>query len=151
RLNGTDGLGGIFPAMVNAYEALAALGYPYDHPYRVQTREALRKLLTVDKHWTWCQPCLSPVWDTALATLALQDVAEGSTDPAPKQAADRALEWLVSRQLRIDEPGDWRDVRPGVPGGGWAFQFANPHYPDLDDTAAVAWALTRADDPTQYT
>jgi squalene-hopene/tetraprenyl-beta-curcumene cyclase len=144
RLNGTDGLGGIFPAMVNAYEALAALGYPYDHPYRVQARAALRKLLVIDEDSASCQPCLSPVWDTALAALALQEVAAGTTDAAPERAAERALEWLVTRQLHVDEAGDWRLLRPGVPGGGWAFQFANPHYPDLDDTAAVAWALTRS-------
>jgi len=145
RLNGTDGLGGIFPAMVNAYEALAALGYRADHPYRVQARAALRKLVVVQDGCAYCQPCVSPVWDTALAVLALQEVAAG-TSSAP---VERALGWLVSRQLR-DEPGDWRAIRPGVRGGGWAFQFANPHYPDLDDTAAIAWALTRASKPESY-
>jgi squalene-hopene/tetraprenyl-beta-curcumene cyclase len=144
RLNGTDGLGGIFPAMVNAYEALAALGYGYDHPYRVQARTALRKLLVVRENVASCQPCLSPVWDTALATLALQEVAATGVDTEATPSADRALDWLVSRQLRVHQTGDWRAIRPGVPGGGWAFQFANPHYPDVDDTAAVAWALTRA-------
>jgi len=142
RLNGTDGLGGIFPAMVNAYEALAALGYDHDHPYRVQTREALRKLLVVNAQSAYCQPCVSPVWDTALATLALQEDANGARSPA----AERALDWLVTRQLADGQPGDWRAIRPGVRGGGWAFQFANPHYPDLDDTAAVAWALSRVGD-----
>ncbi len=146
RLNGTDGLGGIFPAMVNAYEALAALGYGYDHPYRVQAREALRKLLVVEGDRAYCQPCVSPVWDTALATLALQEVG----DQASTASAGRALDWMVSKQLRDDEPGDWRAIRPGVHGGGWAFQFANPHYPDLDDTAAVAWALSRASRPERY-
>jgi squalene-hopene/tetraprenyl-beta-curcumene cyclase len=85
------------------------------------------------------------VWDTALAVLALQEVA----DIGSYAAAGRALDWLVSRQLR-DEPGDWRAIRPGVRGGGWAFQFANPHYPDLDDTAAVAWALSRAPKSEAY-
>jgi squalene-hopene/tetraprenyl-beta-curcumene cyclase len=146
RLNGTDGLGGIFPAMVNAYEALAALGYAYDHPYRVQAREALRKLVVDNEQSAFCQPCVSPVWDTALATLALQEVAHGRSS-APAQ---RAMDWLVTRQLRVDEPGDWRTVRPGVRGGGWAFQFANPHYPDLDDTAAVAWALSQSPNPERY-
>src|SRR6185312_5133571 len=88
RLNGTDGLGGIFPAMVNAYEALAALGYGYDHPYRVQARTALRSLLVRRGDTLWCQPCVSPVWDTALATLALQEVAAG----AASGPADRALD-----------------------------------------------------------
>ncbi len=146
RLNGTDGLGGIFPAMVNAYEALAALGYSYDHPYRVQTRTAIRDLLVRGPHMTWCQPCVSPVWDTALATLALQEVG-GKERIA---AAGRALDWLVTRQLPDRAPGDWRAVRPGVRGGGWPFQFANAHYPDLDDTAAVVWAMTRAPHPERY-
>jgi squalene-hopene/tetraprenyl-beta-curcumene cyclase len=146
RLNGDDGLGGIFPAMVNAYEALAALGYGHDHPYRVQTRTAIRDLLVRGPHATWCQPCVSPVWDTALATLALQEVGGA----APTAAAQRAMDWLVTKQLPDGAPGDWRAVRPGVRGGGWAFQFANPHYPDLDDTAAVVWAMTRAPDPKRY-
>lgn len=150
RLNGTDGLGGIFPAMVNAYEALAALGYGHDHPYRVQARAALRQLLVIREDSASCQPCVSPVWDTALATLALQEVAVGGVSDSTAHAANHALDWLVSRQLRVDEPGDWRAIRPGVPGGGWAFQFANPHYPDLDDTAAVAWALTNSAHHDRY-
>ena len=140
RLNGIDGLGGIFPAMVNAYEALAALGYGHDHPYRQQTRTALRRLVVQDPDAAWCQPCVSPVWDTVLAVLALQEAADG----APSEQADRALDWLISRQLPDRAPGDWRAARPDVRGGGWPFQFANAHYPDLDDTAAVVWALTRA-------
>jgi squalene-hopene/tetraprenyl-beta-curcumene cyclase len=140
RLNGTDGLGGIFPAMVNAHEALAALGYGPDHPYRQQTRTALRRLVVQDTDAAWCQPCVSPVWDTVLGVLALQEVA----DRAPSEPVDRALEWLISRQLPDQAAGDWRAARPDVRGGGWPFQFANAHYPDLDDTAAVAWALTRA-------
>src|ERR1700722_15865184 len=140
RLNGIDGLGGIFPAMVNAYEALAALGYDRDHPYRQQTRTALRRLVVQDPDAAWCQPCVSPVWDTVLAVLAMQEAADG----APSEQVDRALEWLISRQLPDRAPGDWRAARPDVRGGGWPFQFANAHYPDLDDTAAVVWALTRA-------
>jgi squalene-hopene/tetraprenyl-beta-curcumene cyclase len=146
RLNGTDGLGGIFPAMVNAYEALAALGYDYDHPYRVQCREALRKLLVIEEDSAYCQPCMSPVWDTALATLGLQEVGT----EAAVASTERAMDWLVTMQLKDGQPGDWRAIRPGVRGGGWAFQFANPHYPDLDDTAAVAWALTRSRNPERY-
>jgi squalene-hopene/tetraprenyl-beta-curcumene cyclase len=140
RLNGIDGLGGIFPAMVNAHEALAALGYGPEHPYRQQTRTALRRLVVEQSDAAWCQPCVSPVWDTVLAVLALQEVA----DRAPSEPVDRALDWLISRQLPDQSPGDWRAARPDVRGGGWPFQFANAHYPDLDDTAAVAWALTRA-------
>jgi squalene-hopene/tetraprenyl-beta-curcumene cyclase len=150
RLNGTDGLGGIFPAMVNAYEALAALGYAYDHPYRVQARTALRNLVVSGTRRMWCQPCVSPVWDTALAALALQEAAAGDPHAREQDAAERALDWLVTRQLPDGAPGDWRAARPDVRGGGWAFQFANPHYPDLDDTAAVVWAMTRSPNAARY-
>lgn len=135
RLNGECGIGAIFPAMVNAHKALTLLGYEYDHPNRVQCRNALRGLLVDEGERIWCQPCTSPVWDTVLTSLALQE--DPATDQAPVL---RALDWLVEQQV-LDEPGDWRDKQPDLPGGGWAFQYANPHYPDLDDTAAVAWAL----------
>ncbi|UJP05848.1 MAG: squalene--hopene cyclase [Nitrosomonas sp.] len=135
RLNGECGIGAIFPAMVNAYEALALLGYPPDHPNRVQCRNALLGLLVDEGERTWCQPCTSPVWDTVLISLALQEDPETDQTPVLK-----ALDWLVEQQV-LDQPGDWRDKCPELPGGGWAFQYANPHYPDLDDTAAVAWAL----------
>jgi len=138
RLNGTDGLGGIFPAMVNALEALACLGYPADHPYRVQAKQALEKLLVIDEDSAYCQPCLSPVWDTCLAVSALLEV----TDNQPTEDILRTLDWLKERQL-LDEPGDWRDQRPNLRGGGWAFEYANPHYPDLDDTGVIGWAMHR--------
>jgi squalene-hopene/tetraprenyl-beta-curcumene cyclase len=136
RLNGEDGLGAIFPAMVNAHEALACLGYPSDHPYRMTTKKALQKLLVRGEESAYCQPCVSPVWDAALACLALQE--EGSW--ATQESILRALDWLKGRQL-LHQPGDWQENHPGLKGGGWAFQFNNPHYPDLDDTAAVAWTM----------
>ncbi len=138
RLNGEYGLGGIFPAMVNAYEAMALLGYAYDHPYRQQCRLAFQGLLVDEGERAWCQPCTSPVWDTVLTCLALQEDREADQRPIR-----RALDWLIPNQI-LDAPGDWREKRPGLPGGGWAFQYANPHYPDLDDTAAAAWALHQA-------
>ncbi len=140
RLNGECGIGAIFPAMVNAHEALALLGYEYDHPQRAQCRKALQGLLIDEGERAWCQPCTSPIWDTVLAGLALQE--DQNTDQKPVKAA---LDWLVTQQV-LDEPGDWRDSCPKLPGGGWAFQYANPHYPDLDDTAAVAWALNHDND-----
>jgi len=139
RLNGLDGLGAIFPAMVNASIALKELGYPADHPYRKQTREALERLV-VDGERTYVQPCVSPVWDTGLAALAL----DSTNDPTAVESAGRGLDWLVDRQLG-DEPGDWRVNAPSLDGGGWAFQYNNPHYPDLDDTAMVACAMHRHD------
>ncbi|MGH8325910.1 MAG: squalene--hopene cyclase, partial [Steroidobacteraceae bacterium] len=92
-----------------------------------------------------CQPCVSPVWDTALAALALQEAGDSQSI----RSAVRALDWLVPRQV-LEDVGDWRVRRPGVRGGGWAFQFGNAHYPDLDDTAVVAWAMHQAQLPERY-
>lgn len=142
RLNGTDGLGAIFPAMVNAYEALALLGYPPHHPYCVTAREALRKLLVVGERGAYCQPCVSPIWDTGLACLALHEANGGK----PTEHTLRALDWLKERQV-LDLRGDWSIQRPHVRPGGWAFQFANAHYPDLDDTAVVGWAMHQSKEP----
>ncbi|MDP1558974.1 MAG: squalene--hopene cyclase [Nitrosomonas sp.] len=139
RLNGECGLGAIFPAMVNAYEALTLLGYAADNPSREQCRKALLGLLVEEGDRAWCQPCTSPVWDTVLTSLALQEDQETDQEPVRK-----ALDWLIPLQIR-EAPGDWRDNCPELAGGGWAFQYANPHYPDLDDTAAVAWAMSQSD------
>ncbi|HEY2783222.1 MAG TPA: squalene--hopene cyclase [Steroidobacteraceae bacterium] len=145
RLNGEDGLGAIFPAMVNALEAMVILGYPADDPRRITAKRALQKLLVLGPSSAYCQPCVSPIWDTALATLAMQEAG----DDAARDASTRALDWLKTKQL-LDEPGDWRVRRPNLPGGGWAFQFANDFYPDLDDTAVVAWAMHQARDSSRY-
>jgi squalene-hopene/tetraprenyl-beta-curcumene cyclase len=145
RLNGEDGLGAIFPAMVNALEAMVLLGYPADHPHRVTAKRALEKLLVIDGASAYCQPCVSPVWDTALAALAMQETGGAASEAA----ANRALDWLKDRQL-TDQPGDWQVQRPELAGGGWPFQFANGHYPDLDDTAVIAWAMHRSSEPERY-
>ncbi len=145
RLNGEDGLGGIFPAMVNAYEAMLLLGIPKDDPNVVTARKALDKLLVVRDHEAYCQPCLSPIWDTGLCVLALQ---ESNTEKHADQIK-KGLDWIVSKQLH-DEPGDWRVACPEYNGGGgWAFEFENPHYPDVDDSAVVAYALAQ-DNSTEY-
>lgn len=141
RLNGVDGLGAIFPAMVNAHEALRALGYADDDPLVVESAEALRRLLVIKDHHAYCQPCVSPVWDTGLACLALQQ-SEARGDGS--QVID-GLDWLKERQL-LDPPGDWQWNRPDLRGGGWAFGFSNDHYPDIDDTAVVAWAMLNTGD-----
>ncbi len=142
RLNGEDGIGGIMPAMTAAYEALLLLGYSHDHEHVKTAKQAIQKLLVVRTHDAYCQPCLSPIWDTGLAILALQQ----SNMAANKEALNQGIDWLLSKQLS-DEPGDWRDLRPDVAGGGWAFQFENPHYPDVDDTAVVGYALHLMNDP----
>lgn len=145
RLNGEDGLGAIFPAMVNALEAMVVRGVPPDDPRRVTAKKAIEKLVVVDGASAYCQPCVSPIWDTVLASLALQEAG----GDAARAASDRGLDWLGPRQL-VDEPGDWQVSRPNLPGGGWAFQFANSYYPDLDDTAVVAWSMHQARDPGRY-
>ncbi len=142
RLNGEDGLGCIFPAMINAYEALLLLGYPETDERVVTARKAIDKLLVIRENEAYCQPCFSPVWDTGLSLLALQEAnPSGNSDNYA-----RAYDWLKSKQLS-DEPGDWRINKPGLAGGGWAFQYANPHYPDVDDTAVVAFAMACAESP----
>jgi squalene-hopene/tetraprenyl-beta-curcumene cyclase len=145
RLNGEDGLGAIFPAMVNALEVMVILGYPEDDPRRVTAKRALQKLTVVGPSSAYCQPCVSPIWDTALASLAMQEAG----DPTSADASVRALDWLQKHQL-LDHPGDWQVNRPGLAGGGWAFQFANGYYPDLDDTAVVVWAMHQARDSARY-
>jgi squalene-hopene/tetraprenyl-beta-curcumene cyclase len=136
RLNGEDGLGGIFPAMVNAYESMLLLGFPEDHPNVVIARQSIDKLLVINEHDAYCQPCLSPVWDTGLASLALQEADRNGN----KSSLTKAYDWLKTKQLK-DESGDWQVAKPNLPGGGWAFQFNNPYYPDVDDTAVVAFAM----------
>ncbi len=138
---GQGGLGAIFPAMINAYEALKHLGYATDHPLRKQAGQALHDLLIKTDNSVYCQPCNSPIWDSAITCLALQE--SGSKEAIT--ASYRSLDWLVKQQLR-DAPGDWRESHPSLAGGGWAFQFENSFYPDLDDTGMVAWALNRAED-----
>jgi squalene-hopene/tetraprenyl-beta-curcumene cyclase len=141
RLNGEDGLGAIFPAMVNTYEALDLLGYPADHPLRLQQRQAIENLLVTKGQISYCQPCVSPVWDTAWACIALQQVGARRCHTA----IEKAFHWLAEKQL-LDEAQDWSFNRPQVRGGGWPFQFNNSHYPDLDDTAAVAYAMNESGD-----
>ena len=139
------GLGAIFPAMINAYMALRLLGHNEAEPVMVQAREAIDDLLVVDGGSAYCQPCVSPVWDTGLASLALLE------DGAEKNRGElsRALEWLAPLQL-LDDPGDWRINHPDLAGGGWAFQYENAYYPDLDDTAVVAWAMHLAADRERF-
>jgi len=139
RLNGEDGLGAIYPAMANSVMMFDALGYPEDHPDRAIARRSLEKLLVIKDDEAYCQPCVSPIWDTALACHALMEAKTEAADAA----AIRALDWLKTRQV-LDVKGDWAEERPGVRPGGWAFQYNNAHYPDLDDTAVVVMALDRA-------
>jgi len=137
RLAVPGGLGGIFPAMTNAVLALRALGYPDDHPLiRGQIKE-IEALGVESAHSLHYQPCLSPVWDTALAANALVE----SGLPADHPQLQRAAEWMMNKQITV--PGDWQAKRPHLLPGGWPFQYDNDFYPDLDDTAMVLMALSK--------
>jgi squalene-hopene/tetraprenyl-beta-curcumene cyclase len=139
RLNGEDGLGAIYPAMANSVMMYDALGYSPDHPHRAIARRSVEKLLVVKQDEAYCQPCVSPVWDTALAAHAMLEVGT----PEAVEQAHAALDWLGERQI-MNVVGDWADQRPDVRPGGWAFQYGNDYYPDLDDTAVVVMAMDRA-------
>ncbi len=141
RFNGEEGLGGIFPAMANTVMALDVLGTPRDHPDFVTARQAVDKLLVIRNGEAYCQPCLSPVWDTGLALHAMQEAGLRHTDPV----VSGACEWLRGRQI-LDVRGDWASRRPDVRPGGWAFQYWNDAYPDVDDAAVVVMGLHRAGD-----
>ena len=138
RLNGEDGLGAIFPAMVNSLMMYRLLGYPEDHPLPATARKAIDKLLVVKDDEAYCQPCVSPVWDTALTCHALLEA--GGQEAVAKTRA--GLDWLKPLQV-TEVKGDWSVKRPGVRPGGWAFQYNNAHYPDVDDTAVVVMAMDR--------
>ncbi|MBI3275470.1 MAG: squalene--hopene cyclase, partial [Methylocystis sp.] len=139
RLNGVDGLGGIFPAIVNSLLMYEVLGVPANDERVKTARAAIERLLVVKDDEAYCQPCVSPVWDTALACHALLEVGGGEAE----ERARAALEWLAPLQI-LDVKGDWAAQRPNVRPGGWAFQYANAYYPDVDDTAVVVAAMDRA-------
>ena len=140
RLNGDDGIGAIFPPMAYSLMMFGALGLPRDHPHCVISRAAIDKLLVVKADEAYCQPCVSPIWDTGLVCHALLEVG----GKAATERVARALQWLEPRQV-LDLAGDWAEARPGVRPGGWAFQYANAYYPDVDDTAVVVMAMDRAE------
>jgi squalene-hopene/tetraprenyl-beta-curcumene cyclase len=136
RLNGEDGLGAIYPAMANAAMMFDMMG---DAEHFDIAFGSVQKLLVIKDHEAYCQPCLSPIWDTALAAHALAE--SGETEPVAA-----ACDWLIPRQ-ELHVVGDWADNTPGTRPGGWAFQYNNAHYPDVDDTAVVGMILHRAGDP----
>ncbi len=145
RLNGEDGLGAIYPAMAYSATMFHALGIDKNDPRFVAARKAIDRLLVLRADEAYCQPCVSPVWDTGLAAHALMESA-GTAEVmnAPSCAAVRgALTWLAPLQV-LDVAGDWATLKPHVRPGGWAFQYNNPYYPDLDDTAVVVLAMDRA-------
>jgi squalene-hopene/tetraprenyl-beta-curcumene cyclase len=142
RTHFTEGLGAIYPAMMYFIMALDALGYPKDHPDLADAVRHFESLLIETPDRFIFQPCLPPIWDTALSAFALGEA--GVRDDA---RMTRAADWLLSKEVR--RRGDWSVKRPDTEPSGWAFEFANEFYPDIDDTAQVLLALlhAKASDP----
>jgi len=141
RLEGSEGLGAIFPPMVYMLLVFRALGYPDDHPRVRKAHEQLRDFFIREGDSIRIQPCLSPVWDTGIAMHALAETGLSPED----ESARRAAAWLRSRECR--KAGDWAKKGPKVEPGGWFFEYENPHYPDTDDTAMAIMSLRRLGGP----
>ncbi len=144
RQESDGGWGGIQPPWVYSILALHLLGYSLDHPVLAAAIDGLDGFLvrepTADGPIRRLEACQSPVWDTCLAVIALADADATVADAGLRQAVD----WLLAEE--IDVPGDWSVRRPNVAPAGWAFEFANDGYPDVDDTAEVVLALLRVRD-----
>lgn len=141
---GSDGLGAIFPAMLNSMIALKALGYPSDHPVLTKAKADFEGLFVDDPQDFRIQPCLSPVWDTAINLIALAESGVEAKHPALQKAAD----WLQKKEVRIR--GDWAEVKNLYSeSSGWAFEFNNVYYPDTDDTMMVLMALRLVEAPAR--
>jgi len=137
HLERSEGLGAIYPAMVNSILALRALGYSADDPLTAREIGYLADFEIEESDTLRMQPCVSPVWDTAVALFSLEEAGLPPDHPALIKAAT----WLLDRQVLGG--GDWQVKNPGVEPGGWAFEFRNDHYPDVDDTGFVLMALQR--------
>ena len=131
----TGDWGGIQPAMLNSVLALHCLGYANDHPAITKGLEALANFCIEDEDSLVLQSCISPVWDTALALKALVDSGVATDHPALAKGA----QWLLDREVR--KPGDWKIKSPDLEPGGWAFEFLNDWYPDVDDSGFVMMAI----------
>jgi squalene-hopene/tetraprenyl-beta-curcumene cyclase len=138
RFEGSDGLAAIFPAILNSIIALKAIGYPDDHPEIVRAERELKKLEHETEDSVRIEPCLSPVWDTAIVQICLLESGLSADHPALKKSA----EWLINKEIRFR--GDWQYKNPAkVEPSGWVFEFANKWNPDVDDTAMVLLALRK--------
>ncbi len=134
----TDGLGAIFPPMVYSIIAFRCLDYDLSSPMVQWALGQLDELQIAEGDRVRVQPCHSPVWDSAIATIALADAGLPSDHPAWR----RAVEWLLAKEVR--HPGDWQIRRPVLEPTGWHFQYHNAFYPDLDDSAMVLLGLFRS-------
>jgi squalene-hopene/tetraprenyl-beta-curcumene cyclase len=139
HMENSEGLGAIFPPMVYVLIVFRALGYPDDHPKVLEAQKHLKDLFIRDEAGDSIriQPCFSVVWDTGIALHALAEAGLGPDDPD----ASKTAMWLLNKECR--NPSDWSKNCPDVEPSGWFFEFSNPHYPDVDDTAMVAMALKR--------
>jgi len=147
------GLGAIYPAMANVVMMYRAMGVSDSDPRAVQAWQGVRDLIVetigADGAEAYCQPCVSPIWDTGLAGLAMMEAGSGPVGTqGEKTRADmkKTAAWLRERQI-LDVKGDWAINRPDLEPGGWAFQYENDFYPDVDDTAVVGMLLHREGDP----
>jgi squalene-hopene/tetraprenyl-beta-curcumene cyclase len=141
HLERSEGLAAIYPAMMNAIFALIALGHSPDDPLTAREINEFSRFEIEEGDTIRVQPCVSPVWDTAIAMVALEEAGLPPDHPALVEAA----KWLLDNQ--IVSPGDWMLKTPGVKPGGWAFEFRNEFFPDVDDSAFVLMALQRVDFP----
>ena len=142
RLEKSDGLGAIFPPIIWTLIGLRCLGYKDDSPVIQSQFAELEKLVIRDVDANGVakvrlQPCLSPVWDTAISTIALRDAGVSRHDPAIR----KSLDWILSKEVKL--PGDWKFNHPTLEPGGWYFEFNNEFYPDVDDTCMILIALGR--------
>jgi len=141
RLERSEGLGTIYPAMMNSIFALFAECGDRTDPLLAREVSFLERYEIEQEGSLRVQPCISPLWDTAIAMVSLE---EAGLDPS-HEALLRAARWLVRNQIL--GPGDWRVKNQKAAPGGWAFEFRNDFYPDVDDTAFVLMALSRIGDP----
>lgn len=137
HLRFSEGVGAIYPSMMYSIMAMDALGYDRDHPDLIEAMKQFDRLILESGDRLEFQPCFSPVWDTAIAMFALGELGAASPE-GMRVAAD----WLLDREIR--RKGDWSVKRPDLAPGGWAFEFMNDFYPDIDDTAMVLMALEHA-------
>ena len=141
RFEMSDGLGAIFPSMMNSIIALRCLGYSVDDPQFIRAMDEFEKLGIEEDDSFRMQPCKSPVWDTAYALFALAESGVRATDARMVKSAD----WILQKQVR--NPGDWKVKNKKGQPGGWYFEFNNEFYPDVDDSAMVCLALSRVEHP----
>src|ERR1051325_2362063 len=141
RFEMSDGLGAIYPAMLNAIIALRCLGYSLDDPQMIRALDEFEKLGIEEEDTFRMAPCKSPVWDTAYALFALGEAGVPANDPRMIKAAD----WTLQKQVR--NPGDWTVKNKKGKPAGWYFEFNNEFYPDVDDSAMVALGLSKVEHP----